>query len=40
MLLITTTYVKIYDGQTKLMYFLNEDDDLWENILLFGIVIK
>ena len=25
------TYVKIYDGQTKWIYFLNEDDDLLEN---------
>ena len=24
----TTTYVKSYDGKTKLMYFLIEDDDL------------
>ena len=27
----TSAYVKIYDGQTKCMYFLIEDDDLWEN---------
>ena len=26
----TIAYVKIYDGQTKWMYFLNEDDDLLE----------
>ena len=26
----TSTYVKCYDGQTKLMYFLIEDDDLIE----------
>ena len=25
-----STYVKSYDGQTKLIYFLIEDDDLWE----------
>ena len=24
----TSTYVKCYDGQTKWMYFLTEDDDL------------
>ena len=24
------TYVKVYDGQTKWIYFLNEDDDLLE----------
>ena len=24
----TSTYVKIYDGQTKCMYFLTEDDEL------------
>ena len=31
-----STYVKSYDGQTKWMYFLNEDDDLLEkyNIIL------
>ena len=29
----TRAYVKIYDGQTKWMYFLTEDDneDLWDN---------
>ena len=27
MLLKTSTYVKSYDGQTKLMYFLIKDDD-------------
>ena len=26
-----TTYVKCYDGQTKFMYFLIEDDVLLEN---------
>ena len=26
----TSTYVKSYDGQTRLMYFLIEDDDLLE----------
>ena len=30
MLLKTKTYVKSYDGQTKWMYFLIEDDDLLE----------
>ena len=29
-------YVKFYDGQTKWMYFLIEDDDYWKNIILFG----
>ena len=35
----TNAYVKSYDGQTKWMYFLIEDDDLLEkyNIILFGI---
>ena len=28
MLLKTSAYVKSYDGQTKWMYFLIEDDDL------------
>ena len=28
MLLKTSAYVKIYDGQTKRMYFLIEDGDL------------
>ena len=32
-----SAYVKSYDGQTKWMYFLIEDDDLLENIILFGI---
>ena len=26
----TSTYVKNYDGQTKLMYFFIKDDDLLE----------
>ena len=26
----TSAYIKIYDGQAKLMYFLIEDDDLLE----------
>ena len=26
----TKAYVKSYDDQTKWMYFLNEDDDLWK----------
>ena len=30
MLLKTNTYVKSYDGQTKWMYFLIEDDGLLE----------
>ena len=33
----TSTYVKSYDGQTKWMYFLIEDDDLFKKITLFGI---
>ena len=28
---------KSYDGQTRWMYFLIENDDLLENIILFGI---
>ena len=32
----TSAYVKSYDGQTKRMYFLIEDDELLENIILFG----
>ena len=28
----TTAYVKSYDGQTKWMYFLVEDNDLLERI--------
>ena len=28
----TTAYVKSYDGQTKWMYFLVEDNDLLETI--------
>ena len=30
MLLKTSAYVKIYDGRTKWMYFLIENDDLLE----------
>ena len=30
MLLKTSNYIKSYDGQTKWMYFLIEDDDLLE----------
>ena len=33
----TSAYVKSYDGQTKWMYFLIEDDELLENIILFRI---
>ena len=33
----TSAYVKLYDGQTKWMYFLIKDDDILENIILFGI---
>ena len=28
----TSAYVKVYDGQTKWMYFLSEDGDLLEKI--------
>ena len=31
----TSAYVKRYDGQTKWMYFLIEEDDLLKNIILF-----
>ena len=31
----TSAYVKRYDGQTKRMYFLIEEDDLLKNIMLF-----
>ena len=34
----TSTYVKSYDGQFKWMYFLIEDDDLLEKLILFRIV--
>ena len=30
MLAKTSTYVKSYAGQTKLMYFLNEDDNFFK----------
>ena len=33
----TNAEVKSYDGRIKLIYFLIEDDDLLENIILFGI---
>ena len=39
----TSAYVKSYNGQTKWMYFLLEDDDLLEKyntIILFGCVSK
>ena len=32
----TSAYVKSYDGQTKWMQFLIEDDDLLEKTILFG----
>ena len=32
----TSAYVKSYDGQTKWMYYLIEDDDFQKNVL-FGI---
>ena len=34
----TSAYVKSYDGQFKWMYFLIEDDDLLEKLILFRIV--
>ena len=33
----TSAYVTRSDGETKWMYFLIEDGDLLENIILFGI---
>ena len=33
----TTAYIKIYDGQTKWMYFLVKDNELFENTIVFGI---
>ena len=33
----TSAYVKSYDGLTKWMYFLIEDDDLLKQIILLGI---
>ena len=32
-----SAYVKSYDGQTKWMYYLIEDDDLLKKNILFGI---
>ena len=32
MLTKTSAYVKSYDGQTKWMYFLIEDDDFWDKV--------
>ena len=32
-----SAYVNSFDGQTKWMYFLTEDNDLLKNIILFGI---
>ena len=37
MLLTTSAYIKTCDGQTTWMYFLIEDHDLLENIILLGI---
>ena len=31
----TSTYVKSYDGQTKWIYFLTEDNDLFKNYNTF-----
>ena len=36
MFLKTNTYVKSYDGQTKLMYFLIQDDDLLKKYTIWG----
>ena len=33
----TSPYEKSYDGDTKWMYFLIEDDDLLKNVILFEI---
>ena len=33
----TSAYVKSYDGQTKWMYFLIEDDDLLKELILYEI---
>ena len=35
--IIISAYVKNYDGQTKWMYFLIEDDDILEVIILFEV---
>ena len=32
----TSAYIKSYDGQTKLMYFLIEDDDLLGKYNIIG----
>ena len=32
-----SAHLKSYGGQNKWMYFLIQDDDLLENIILFGI---
>ena len=37
MLLKSSAYVKSYDGLTKWMYFLIEDNYLLKNIIVFGI---
>ena len=37
MLYKTSTYVKRHDGQTKWMYIFIEDEELIENITLFGV---
>ena len=37
MLLKSSAYVKSYDGQTKWMYFLIEDNYLLKNIIVFVI---
>ena len=34
----TNSYVESYDGQTKWMYFLIEDNGLLENVILFEII--
>ena len=33
----TSAHVKSYDGQTKWMYFLDDDEDLLEKFNTFGI---
>ena len=40
----TSTYVKSYDGETRWMYFLMEDNDLWEKYKTIweksGLIVK
>ena len=36
----TSTYVKSFNGGTKWMYFLIEDDELLKNMMIFGIKLE